>query len=146
MRRFALIGVAIYLLAAAGFYFHLIGRFDFLHRTTDWQVAVNGVTVDGEVLVGRTFVVATRGDKGKEHSYLLFYAGDVDQRGDMGIVIDCREWIAPRLPILIETHTYPNCKAPSRNSENTHRMSLLAKGGSPQFLTQDGEVISIRKR
>jgi hypothetical protein len=146
MRRFALIGVAICVLAAAGFYLQLVGRFDFLHRTTDWHVAVNGVTVDGEVLVGRAFAIVTRRDRGKEHSYLLFYEGDVDQTGDIGRVIDCREWIAPRLPILIETLTYPNCNMRSHNNVNTHRMSLVAKDGSPQFLTQDGDVISIRKR
>ncbi|MGA3200669.1 MAG: hypothetical protein ABSD89_14885 [Halobacteriota archaeon] len=146
MRRFALIGVTICLLTAVVFYLHLTGRFGFLRRTPDWNVVVNGATVDGEVLAGRAFAVVTRRDKGKEHSYLLFYEGDVDQTGDMGRVIDCRKWIAPRLPILIETSTYPNCQLQSRDNANTFRMSLIAKDGAPQFLTTDGDVISIRKR
>ena len=146
MRRFALIGVTICLLTAAVFYLHLTGRFGFLRRTPDWNVVVNGVTVDGEVLAGRAFAVVTRRDKGKEHSYLLFYEGDVDQTGDMGRVIDCRKWIAPRLPILIETGTYPNCQVRSYDNANTFRMSLIAKGGAPQFVTTDVDVISIRKR
>jgi hypothetical protein len=146
MRRFALISVTMCLLAGALFYFYLTGRFALLRRTPDWNVVVNGVTVDGEVLAGRAFAVVTRRDKGKEHSYLLFYEGDVDQTGDMGRVIDCRKWIAPRLPILIETGTYPNCKMRSHDNANTVRMPLMAKDGAPQFLTTDGDAISIRKR
>jgi hypothetical protein len=146
MRRLALIGVTICLLTAAVSYLHLTGRFAFLRRATDWNVAVNGVTVDGEVLAGRAFAVVTRRDKGQEHSYLLFYEGDVDQTGNMGRVIDCRKWIAPRLPILIETGSYPNCKVRSHDNANTFRMSLMSKDGIPQFLTTDGDVISLRKR
>jgi hypothetical protein len=90
------------------------------------------VTVDGEVLVAREFAVVTRRDKGKEHSYLLFYEGGVDQAGDAGRAIECQKWIAPRLPILIETGTYPNCKIRSHGNGNTLRMSLMAKGSTPQ--------------
>jgi hypothetical protein len=139
MRRFALIAVTT-LLTGAVFYFYLTGRFALLRRTPDWKVVVNGVTIDGEVMAGRAFAVVTRRDKGKEHSYLLLYEEDVDQKGDMGRVVDCRKWIAPSLPILIETGTYPNCNA------NTFRMPLVARNGVPEFLTADGDLISIRKR
>ena len=80
MRRFALIGVTICLLTGAVFYSYLTGRFALLRKTPEWNVVVNGATVDGEVLAGRTFAVVTRRDKGKEHSYLLFYEGDVEDR------------------------------------------------------------------
>jgi hypothetical protein len=143
MRRLALIGITICMLTAAVFFLHITDRFGFLRRTPEWNVMVNGVTIDGEVLEGRDFVVVTRRDKGKEHSYLLFSEGDTDQ---MVRVIDCRKWIAPRLPILIETRTYPDCQVRSHDNANTFRMSLTAKDGTPQFLTTNGDVISIRKR
>ena len=134
------------MLAAVFFFLHITGRFGFLRRTPEWNVMVNGVTIDGEVLEGRDFVAVTRRDKGKEHLYLLFSEGDTDQMGDMGRVIDCRKWIAPRLPILIETRTYPDCQVRSHDNADTFRMSLTAKDGTPQFLTTNGDVISIRKR
>jgi hypothetical protein len=37
-----LIGVTVCLLSGAVFYFYLTGRFAFLRRTPDWNVAVNG--------------------------------------------------------------------------------------------------------
>jgi hypothetical protein len=146
MRRIVGIGVAAFLLTIAALYLHLTGRFAILRRTPDWIVMVNGVPVDGEVLAGRMFAVVTRRDKGKKHSYLLWYEGDVDQAGDMGQVIDCRQWIAPRLPFLIETSTYPNCKVRSRDEAHSSRMPLVAKDGVPQFLTKDGDVISIKEK
>ena len=54
----------------------------------------------------------------------------------MGRVIDCRKWIAPRLSILIEMGTYPNCKMRSHDHANTLRMPLISKDGAPQFLRQ----------
>ena len=146
MRRFALIGFTICLLTSIAFYLHLTGRFGLLRRTPQWKVEVNGAVVDGGVLVGRAFAVVTRRDKGKEHSYALFYEGDVDQTGDMGRVIDCREWIAPKLPILIETRNYPMCKVRPHARASGSRLPLTAKNGAPQFLTVDGDVISIRQR
>jgi hypothetical protein len=146
MRRFALIGATICLLTGAVFYFYRTGRFDLLRRMPRWKVEVNGATVDGEVLTGRAFAVVTRRDRGKEHSYLLFFEGDVDQTGNAGRIIDCRKWIAPRLPITIETGSYPNCKVQSHDNANSFPMSLIAKDGAPQFLTEDGDVILIRQR
>ena len=143
MRRLALIGFTMCLLTSIAFYLHLTGRFGLLRRTPQWKVEVNGAVVDGDVLVGRAFAVVTRRDKGKEHSYALFYE---DQTGDMGRVIDCREWIAPRLPILIETRTYPICKVRSHDMSKGSHLPLTAKNGAPQFPTADGDVIAIRQR
>ena len=99
-------------------YAYVMGRFDLLHRSRGRTIDVNGTAVRADLLIGRVSAVVTRRDKGKEHSYLLLYAGDVDQTGDIGEVIDCRNWIAPRLPILIRTNTYPGCElALSRGCE-----------------------------
>jgi hypothetical protein len=146
MKRFAFLGVPLFLLTVAIFYLFVTGRFALLRRTPQWTVAVNGRVVAGEVLAGRAFAVVTRRDKGKEHSYLLLYEGDVDSTGDMGRVIDCRRWIAPELPILVETSAYPKCKLRFQDSTNTSRMPLMLKDGVPQFLTADGDVISIKKK
>jgi hypothetical protein len=146
MRRFAVIAATICLLAVAAFYFYLTGRIDLLHRRPHWTVEVNGAAIDGEVLAGRVSAVVTRRDKGKEHSYLLFYAGDVDQTGDIGQVIDCQNWIAPNLPILIETGGYPKCKVQPKDNASSWRMSLTTKDASEQFVTTDRNVISIIRR
>jgi len=112
----------------------------------EWKVAVNGVPVDGEMLAGRTFAVVTRRDPGKEHSYLMFFEGDVDATADTGRVIDCRTWIAPRLPILIETRSYPKCQDRLYDTTHNPRMALTAKGGVTQFRTMQGDVISMRQQ
>jgi hypothetical protein len=146
MRRLTVIGITTCLFTLAISYLFLTGRLALIRRTSDWKVAVNGVTVDGDVLAGRNFAIVTRRDKGNAHSYLLFYEGDVDQTGDMGRVVDCQRWIAPRLPILIETGTYPNCKVRHHNSADTPRIALIAKDGVPQFFTTDGNVVSLRSK
>jgi hypothetical protein len=146
MRRLPLIAATICLLTGATLYLYLTGRFDLLHRKPLWTVEVNGAVVDGEVLAGRASALATRRDKGREHSYLLLYAGDVDQKGDVGQVIDCQNWVAPRLPILIATSDYPNCKLRHEQNADSWRMSLTIKDASEQFVTADRDVISIRQR
>ncbi len=146
MRRFVSIAATTCLLIVAVSYWYATGRFDLLRWTPHWTIEVNGAAVHGDVQVGRGSAVVTRRDKGKEHSYLLLYEGDVDQTGDIGQVIDCGDWLAPRLPILIQTSSYPNCKVRAGEGASRPRMSLTVKGIAEQFVTTDRDVISITRR
>jgi|SRR5580704_2995626 hypothetical protein len=141
MRRFVAIAAASCLVIGITSYAYTSRRFGLLCRAGRYTVEVNGAAVHGGVLAGRSTAVVTRRDKGKEHSYLLLYAGDIDQTGDVGQVIDCGEWIAPKLPILIRTSNYPNCEQRSTRS----RISLMSKGTTEQFTTTEQDVISIRR-
>jgi len=141
MRRLVPIAATTFLLIVAVSYWYVTGRFDLLRWKPHWTIEVNGAAVHGDVQVGRGAAVVTRRDKGKEHSYLLLYEGDVDQTGDVGQVFDCGEWLAPRLPILIQTGSYPNCKVRDRKGACRPRMPLTVKGIAEQFVTIDREVI-----
>jgi hypothetical protein len=122
---------------------HFKGRL-FLKRAV--TIEVNGLPVQGEMLDGLVSGIVTRRDVGKEHSYRLLYEGDIDQVGDIGSVIDCHDWIAPRLPFLIATSDYPSCNLLTENRANSPRWPLFLKGGAEQFVTANGEVITIRRR
>jgi hypothetical protein len=72
-------------------------------------IAVDGVRVKGDVLETQSYALVTIREQGKERTYLLMFAGDVDMEGDIGQAVDCRQWIAPRVPVLIATQSYPPC-------------------------------------
>jgi hypothetical protein len=95
--------------------------------------------VQGEILGNRFSAIVTIRDVGKKHSYQLSYAGDVDMTGDMGFVVDCRQWVAPHFPLLLQTRNYPPCK---RLPEDEY-WSLLSRGHSMQFVTEDHSTISV---
>jgi len=95
--------------------------------------------VEGELLGNRFSAIVTIRDMGKKHSYQLLYAGDVDKTGDMGQVVDCRQWVAPHFPLLLQTRNYPPCK---RLPEDEY-VSLLSRRHSMQFVTKDHSTISI---
>jgi hypothetical protein len=104
------------------------------------RIEVNGVPVEGEILGNRFSAMVTIRDAGKKHSYQLFYAGDVDKTGDMGEVVDCRQWVAPHFPLLLlQTRNYPPCKS---LPEDEYR-SLMLRGHSMQFVTKDHSTISV---
>jgi hypothetical protein len=63
---------------------------------------------------------------------------------NIGQVIDCGDWIAPRLPILIQTSSYPKCDVRSARA-SALRTSLMSKGKAEQFITTEQDVISIRR-
>jgi hypothetical protein len=144
MKRFALIPAVLCLFIATASYAYISGRFDVLRRTGHYTIEVNGAAVYGDVLVGRASAVVTRRDNGNAHSYLLLYAGDVDRTSDIGQVIDCGEWIAPRLPILIRTSNYPRCNVRSATA-GVSRTSLTLRGRVQQFTTGEQNVISIER-
>lgn len=132
------------LVVCAGMYLYLTNRVDYLVVNRHLAIEVNGVAVRGEVLEGRASAVVTRRDVRKGHSYRLWFAGDVDTTGNAGFVVDCRNWIAPKLPVLLETRSYSPCQA--EDGSNSLGWPLLAKNGSEQFVTGEGEVIAIRRR
>jgi len=126
------------IIAAAGLVWHwyISGKFDLLHRTRDKKVVIHGSAIQADVLVGRSSALVTRRDNGQEHSYLLLYAGDVDQTGDMGYVLDCHNWVAPRMPVLIETEGYPNCTS-------EHYVPIIARGLSEEFVDVNGDTLVV---
>lgn len=143
MRRATLIAATSCLLICIAAYAHISGRFIVLLRAGHCTVEVNGAAIDGDVLAGRRTTLVTRRDKDKAHSYLLLYEGDVDRTGDIGKVIDCGQWVAPRLPILIQTSSYPKCEGQSGTAAS--RVSLTFKGTAERFTTAEQDVISIRR-
>src|ERR1700739_4445809 len=87
----------------------LSGRVSYFVWNRDATVTLTGTRVPGRVLNGRATAIVTTLQAGKEHSYQLLLAGDTDFTGNMGNVVDCRDWVAPRFPVLIETRDYPPC-------------------------------------
>jgi len=106
-------------------------------------IEVNGTPVEGEILSNRITAIVTRRDAGKKHSYQLLFEGDIDFTGDMGSVVDCHEWVAPRLPFLLETRSYPPCKRLPEDEFALGRWPLIWRGNSIQFVTKDRTTISL---
>ena len=103
-------------------------------------IEVDGKRVNGDMLAGLTAILTTR-DGDKSHSYQLFYAGDVDPIGDIGSVVDCGSWVAPRLPFLIATYKYPPCRR--HDPQPRKRRSLLLRHGDVQFVTDTGSIVKM---
>ncbi len=108
------------------------------------KIEVNGVSVEGEILDNRASAIVTRRDDGKQHSYQLYYEGDVDFTEDIGFVVDCQEWVAPHFPFLLQTRSYPPCTRPF--VPGVRRWPLILRGNSMQFVTMDHSTVSIVKR
>jgi hypothetical protein len=104
------------------------------------KIEVNGVPALGEMLGNSVNAIVTMRTAGKEHSYRLYFAGDVDSTGDMGQVVDCAQWVAPHLPLLIETRDYPPCLL---GSQHGPREPLVSKGKSMQFAGEGRSTIRI---
>jgi hypothetical protein len=104
------------------------------------MIEVNGVTAQGEILAGRGTAILILREKGETHSYLLLAAGDVDSSGHIGEVVDCGNWVAPHLPILLETRNHRPC-LPKPN--NARREPLLLRGAFLQFVGKDKSTISV---
>ena len=116
----------------------LSGRVAYFSLDKRLPIAIDGVPVQGEVLGNGTSAIVTIREAGKKHSYLLFYEGDVDITGDMGFVADCQQWLAPRVPFLLQTRSYPPCKR-----IGPQRLSLIRRGHSMQFATDAHSTVSI---
>jgi hypothetical protein len=141
MNRWILLSaLAVLGIALATVWLLLSGRVAYFTLDRRLRIEVNGVPVKGELLGNRFSAIVTIRDAGKKHSYQLFYAGDVDKTGDMGLVVDCRQWVAPHFPLLLlQTRNYPPCK---RLPEDEY-CSLLSRGRSMQFVTKDRSTIRV---
>jgi hypothetical protein len=111
---------------------------------THARIEVDGALVHGELLEGKAAVIVTLRDRGNKHSYGLFFDGDTDYTGDMGAVVDCNEWVAPRFPVLLATTNYPPCQLVFGESGH-HRWPLINKGTSMQFIREDRTTITITR-
>lgn len=135
---------AIFLLFSTAFasYLYFSGNAEYLVLKKGVTLEVNGTPVRGEMLSGRAIAIVTRRDAGKEHSFQLFFAGDVDMKGDMGSVADCNQWVAPNLPLLIVTRHYPPCDN-RRDARVIRLMGPLMDRGVLHFTARDKSIIQI---
>jgi len=120
------------------------GRVALVTLNTSAKIEVNGTLVPGEVLEGQTTAVVTTRDAGKNHSYQLFFEGDTDSTGDMGFVLDCNQWVAPHLPLLLETRNYPPCRNLLGDASQGRRWPLIDKGKFMQFVLTHQSIVTIR--
>jgi hypothetical protein len=146
MRRKRLLLGAFSILFVAGVlaYLYFSGRTSFLVLNSRATIGVNGAPVQGELLEGHTTAIVTIREAGKRHSYALFFEGDTDFTGDMGFVVDCGQWVVPRLPLLPVTLNYPPCKRVIGGASDPGRWPLIDKGKSMQFVLKDQSIITIQ--
>jgi hypothetical protein len=115
----------------------------YLSRNRHATIQVNGAPVDGDVLVGKLTAIITRRDAGKAHSYRVFFETDTDSLGNNGFVIDCRTWLAPRVPFLIEAANYPPCNILSDDVYKDRRWPLSRRGKFIEFTTNEQSTVRI---
>jgi hypothetical protein len=118
-------------------------RIVFLTLDRRLKIEVNGMPVEGEILRNKVTAIVTRRDAGRKHSYQLLFEGDTDFTGDMGSVVDCHQWVAPRVPLLLETRSYPSCDRLPEDELAARRWPLIRRGNSMQFLTKDRSTITV---
>jgi hypothetical protein len=140
-RRIAafLLAVAV-LISIVGLY--LAGKFRVLTIDRKTKIQVNGRIVSGELLTTSGTAIVTIRDRGKKRSYRIVPAGDIDMVGNMGYVIDCHQWTAPRLPVLIEFGEYPRCEVLPEDGVR-FGYPLIWKGGGVQFVNGGGDKITL---
>ena len=107
-------------------------------------ITVNGTRVPGRVLDGKSTVIVTTEMAGKEHSYELRFEEDTDFTGNMGNVVDCHEWSAPRLRVLIETRDYPPCMR--QEHSESKGWPLINSANGMEFITADGQTVGLMLR
>jgi hypothetical protein len=152
MKWFVRTAILFLLLASFGSYLFLSRKVGYLILNRHATIEVNGTPVPGEMIEGQMIAVVTRRDGGREHSYELFFAGDADPTGDMGAVIDCHDWLAPRVPFLLVTRRYPPCnglregRPMQKGKPYCRRISIIARDYPIQFTTEDQTTIGIRMR
>jgi len=146
MRKIAVGSSAVLTLSLLSFVLYLDHRWEFLLRDRHSALEMNGVAIDGDVLERDFFAIVTRRDAGKQHSYLLSFAGDVDPVGNIGSVTDCHDWVAPRFPLLILTRTYPPCTMRQGEDKQSWVWSLKLHEKGEKFSTPTQEVIVISRR
>lgn len=120
------------------------GRAVLLNADTHAKITVNGAPVSGEVFLAHTTGIVSVGESSNRHSFRLYFAGDTDSTGNMGFVVDCGAWVAPRLPVLLETHEYPPC-GKAQHDAMTGNWPLIDKGLVMQFVLQDHSIVAISR-
>jgi hypothetical protein len=115
-------------------------RFLVLHRI---PVEVNGVRMRAELLGSFSGAILTVRGAERDHSYQLWLAGDVDGVGDMGNVVSCGTWVAPRTPFLIATRSYPPCTRLRIDGSLVAYRSVLYRGSFLQFEGDDKMIVKI---
>lgn len=151
MKRLALIISVLASLCLVAWGLHLNGKWAFLVRDHSQVVEVSGVVVDGDVYWHRFAAPVTRRDVGGQHSYMLGFAGDIDPAGNIGSVTDCHRWVAPRLPLLLHTHTYPPCVVRPYETGQPWIWSLAehqngTKVVGVKFTTPEHDTVVVRSR
>ena len=123
---------------------YLSGKFRVLTINRSTQIQVNGRVVPSELFTapGSHSAILTIREHGKERSYRILGAGDIDMVGNMGFVIDCHHWIAPRSPLLLEFGNYPRCEV---RPEDGVRWGypLMSKRGIVQFVNSSGDKVTL---
>ncbi len=146
MKRIVILGLFV-LVVAGSCCAYFWNDFAVLHLNRRATIEVNGQPVSGGILEGRAYTaIVTRRDPGKQRSYLLSYAGDVDMTGNIGSVSECLNWVAPRSPVLIITEKYPHCEVSPEDASAAWRWTLRDSAKGQQFVTKSGDVITIRRR
>lgn len=151
MKKLVLIISVPAILCLVAWALHLNGEWAFLVRDRSQVVEVNGVVVNGDVYQHPYVALVTRRDAGRQHSYLLGFAGDIDPAGNIGSVIDCHLWVAPRLPLLVHTRRYPPCVVrPDETGQSWIWSLTLHRNGTKfvgvKFTTPDHDTIVVRRR
>jgi len=139
-RRIGFTLIALLLLAASYFYYHQQDKVDVLTKKSDLKIKVNGVAVRGEVLKGRFTDLVTIREKGKEHTYFLYWQWR-DNLEPMP-VMDCRKWVAPKFPVYIAIRGYSN-RCEDWPDVGWQHSALWFDTYTKQFATPNGDVISL---
>jgi hypothetical protein len=142
MIRKNLLGILVaLLLMLAATCLWLSTRFVVLTVNRTARVEVSGAPVAADVLDSGQIALVTLREPKTQHSYLLLFETDTDSTGDAGSVVDCEEWTAPRLPLLLVSKRHPDCRAAAK--ANTSRSSLIRKNRSLEFVTGDQRTVRI---
>jgi hypothetical protein len=139
MRTSRLIALVLLVAVVTVAYLYLAGKFRFMVRNRGVRIEVNGRPVKGEYVRGKSSfeAVVTRRDTAPARSYLLSFS--VDGSGDDGSAVDCRQWVAPRMPIWIETPKYPTCV----RAKGEHYVPLFFRDGTIRFTTAEGDAVRV---
>jgi hypothetical protein len=142
MKWWLVLVLALVVFLVGVFYLIYTGQVGFFVLNRRAAIAVDGARVKGDVLEMQFYALVTIREQGKQHTYLLMFAGDVDMEGDIGQAVDCRQWIAPRVPVLIATQSYPPCdRVPGDEYRGVYVRDYSMQ--SMHFKAFDGSTITV---
>jgi len=109
-------------------------------------ILINGSPVRGSVHQSDRAMIVTRRDKSLSHSYLVRLRDSVKQP-----VWDCRDWVAPRSPLLLSNHQNALCtflptdETPPPETMESPVGAAQMDAGRIEFKTHAGDVIRINR-